>query len=121
MDTIKDQAILFLESMPRLASRKQQRYGLEKLPYLDYCHISLKRAERYHLTLREPLRLSCTCRKKISALGRTRTCDLLIRSHSLKETEDDTEGQGKTKLHFYRRSSAFEVTGRDKERHPVAV
>src|SRR5215207_3023657 len=31
------------------------------------------------------------------ALGRTRTCDLLIRSHSPSGTRADTEGQGETK------------------------
>src|SRR5215208_1758284 len=34
---------------------------------------------------------------KRSVLGRTRTCDLLIRSHFRSETRADTEGQAETK------------------------
>ena len=34
------------------------------------------------------------------ALGRTRTCDLLIRSHSPSQTGTDIEGQGETKQRF---------------------
>src|SRR5215204_2980620 len=45
------------------------------------------------------------------ALGRTRTCDLLIRSHSPSETETDKVGQGETKPHVYRGFSIREGTG----------
>jgi len=41
------------------------------------------------------------CRAFFGALGRTRTCDLLIRSHSPSQTGRDTGGQGETKQHFY--------------------
>jgi len=50
------------------------------------------------------------------ALGRTRTCDLLIRSHSLSETGRDSGGQGETKQRFYQVLALLEGhrgTGRD--------
>src|ERR671911_2402646 len=63
----------------------------------------------------------CKSRDYSGALGRTRTCDLLIRSHSPSGTRADTEGQGETKLRFYRYCDTPEGTGEDRERHPVAV
>src|SRR5215218_6066685 len=56
------------------------------------------------------------CRAFFGALGRTRTCDLLIRSHSPSETRADTEGQGETKQRFYQLLALLERqggTGRD--------
>jgi hypothetical protein len=52
----------------------------------------------------------------MGALGRTRTCDLLIRSHSHSGTGTDMEGQGETKPRFYRESGFLKRhrgTGRD--------
>jgi hypothetical protein len=49
-------------------------------------------------------------------LGSTRTCDLLIRSHSPSGTQADTEGQGETKQRFYQVLALLERqggTGRD--------
>src|SRR5215217_6689299 len=62
--------------------------------------------------------LPFSCKPAIfrSALGRTRTCDLLIRSHSPSETRADTEGQGETKQRFYQLLALLERqggTGRD--------
>ena len=61
------------------------------------------------------------CRIFISALGRTRTCGLLIRSHFRSRTVADTEGHGETKPRFYGKFRTPRRTGRDKQRHPVAV
>src|SRR5829696_5260579 len=50
------------------------------------------------------------------ALGRTRTCDLLIRSHSPSGTRADTEGHRETKPRFYQVLALLEGqggTGRD--------
>ena len=50
------------------------------------------------------------------ALGRTRTCDLLIRSHSPSRTRADKEGQGETQQRFYQVLAILEGhggTGRD--------
>src|SRR5215218_6503012 len=50
------------------------------------------------------------------ALGRTRTCDLLIRSHSPSGTGRDSGGQGETICRFYRVLALLEGqggTGRD--------
>src|SRR5215203_4176909 len=47
-------------------------------------------------------RFPCKSRDYSGALGRTRTCDLLIRSHSPSQTGRDTGGQGETKLRFNR-------------------
>ena len=41
------------------------------------------------------------CRHFSSALGRTRTCDLLIRSQTRSRTGGDMEGHGETKPRFY--------------------
>jgi hypothetical protein len=52
----------------------------------------------------------------MGALGRTRTCDLLIRSHSHSGTGADMEGQGEAKPRFYRESGFLKRhrgTGRD--------
>src|SRR5829696_3657278 len=52
----------------------------------------------------------------LRALGRTRTCDLLIRSHSPSATWADMEGQGETQQRFYRVLAFLEGqggTGRD--------
>jgi hypothetical protein len=54
------------------------------------------------------------CRTFRSALGRTRTCDLLIRSHSPSETRADT---GRQNSAFIRFLALLEGQGR----HPVAV
>jgi hypothetical protein len=56
------------------------------------------------------------CRAFRSEPPRTRTCDLLIRSHSPSETRADTEGQGETKQRFYRKLTLLKGhrgTGRD--------
>jgi hypothetical protein len=37
------------------------------------------------------------------------------------ETKDDTEGQAATKVRFYRGLGASQRTGRDGDRHPVAL
>jgi hypothetical protein len=55
------------------------------------------------------------------ALGRTRTCDLLIRSQTRSRTGGDREGHRETKPRFYRQLSAAKGTGRDRERHAVVV
>ncbi len=55
------------------------------------------------------------------ALGRTRTCDLLIRSQTRSRTRGDTEGRGETKPRFYQEFSTPEGTRRDRERHGVVV
>lgn len=55
------------------------------------------------------------------AFGRTRTCDLLIRSLSRLKTLGDTGGQGETKLRFYHVLGAVGETGRERERHGVVV
>ena len=41
------------------------------------------------------------CRHFLGALGRTRTCDLLIRSQTRSRTGGDREGHGETKPRFY--------------------
>src|ERR671912_2310396 len=58
----------------------------------------------------------CKSRDYSGALGRTRTCDLLIRSHSPSQTGRDSGGQVETKLRFYRVLALLEGqggTGRD--------
>jgi hypothetical protein len=55
------------------------------------------------------------------ALGRTRTCDLLIRSPPRLKTQGDIGGHGETKLRFYQVLGAVGETGRDRERHGVVV
>ncbi len=61
------------------------------------------------------------CRTFGGALGRTRTCDLLIRSQTRSRTRGDTEGRGETKPRFYQGFSTPEGTRRDRERHGVVV
>src|SRR5215212_871577 len=56
-----------------------------------------------------------------STLGRTRTCDLLIRSQTRSRTRGDRERHGETKPRFYQGSTGLEGTGRDRERHGVVV
>ena len=55
------------------------------------------------------------------ALGRTRTCDLLIRSQTRSRTGGDREGHGETKPRFYQVLGEVVETGRDRERHGVVV
>jgi hypothetical protein len=55
------------------------------------------------------------------ALGRIRTCDLLIRSQTRLRTGGDREGHGETKPRFYQVLGAVGETGRDMERHGVVV
>ncbi len=55
------------------------------------------------------------------ALGRTRTCDLLIRSQTRSRTGGDIEGHRGTKQRFYQGFITLEGTGRDRERHGVVV
>jgi hypothetical protein len=65
---------------------------------------------------REGQCLCCKQRLSYSALGRTRTCDLLIRSHSPPQTGRYSGGQGETKPHFYQVLTLLEGqggTGRD--------
>src|SRR5829696_2747760 len=57
--------------------------------------------------------MSAFCRTFRSALGRTRTCDLLIRSQTRSRTGGDREGHRETKPRFYRQLSAAKGTGRD--------
>ena len=45
--------------------------------------------------------LPCKTKDFHSALGKTRTCNLLIRSQTRSRTEGDREGHGQTKLRFY--------------------
>jgi hypothetical protein len=61
------------------------------------------------------------CRTFGSALGRTRTCDLLIRRHYPSETGADAESQGGKKPRLYRVFDTLEQTGWDIGGHPVAV
>src|SRR5215218_7700615 len=65
------------------------------------------------------------CQLLCSAGGGTRTHTRLPSPDFLSplrsQTRADTEGQEETKLRFYRGSGASEVTGRDREGHPVAV
>jgi hypothetical protein len=53
-------------------------------------------------------RNSSDLQEKRSALGRTRTCDLLIRSHFRSETRADTEGQAETNQRVYKRFGEVE-------------
>ena len=53
----------------------------------DYCQISVNRPQRDSQGLFDPTRFSCKYEEKLSALGRTRTCDLLIRSQTLYPAE----------------------------------
>src|ERR687885_39962 len=53
------------------------------------------------------------CKVFRSALGRTRTCDLLIRSQTRSSSGGDTEGHRETKPRLYRQSSTDKGTGRD--------
>src|ERR671911_184757 len=58
----------------------------------------------------------CKSRDLLGALGRTRTCGLLIRSHSPSRTGRDSGGQGETKQRFYQVLALLEGqggTGRD--------
>jgi hypothetical protein len=61
------------------------------------------------------------CREKISALGRTRTCGLLIRRHHPSRTVADTAGQGGTKPRIYQGFGILEQTGSGIVGHPIAV
>ena len=61
------------------------------------------------------------CGAFLSALGRTRTCDLLIRSQTRSRTGGDREGHGETKPRFYQVLGTVVETGRDRERHGVVV
>src|SRR5215207_6879072 len=72
-------------SIPAAAANRHQRWGLQQNPAI--------------------------CGAFRSALGRTRTCGLLIRSHSRSETGTEIEGQGETKQRFYRQLSASKGTG----------
>ena len=69
----------------------------------------------------EGFRFTAICRIFRGALGRTRTCDLLIRSQTRSSTRGDTKGQGETKPRFYQGFITLEGTGRDRERHGVVV
>src|SRR5215207_6260326 len=82
-------------SIPAAAANRHQRWGLQQNPAI--------------------------CGAFRSALGRTRTCGLLIRSHSRSETGTEIEGQGETKQRFYRQLSASKGTGVVRERHRVVV
>src|SRR5829696_8472692 len=44
-----------------------------------------------------------------------------VRSHSPSQTGADIEGQGETKQRFCQKSRFLRGTGRDRERHPIAV
>src|ERR671911_2233869 len=59
----------------------------------------------------------CKSRDYSGALGRTRTCGLLIRSHSPSGTRADTEGHRETKTALLSGYSSLRGTGRDRERH----
>ena len=61
------------------------------------------------------------CRTLGSALGRTRTCGLLIRSQTRSRTGGDAEGHRETKPRLYRQLNASEGTEEVKERHGVVV
>ena len=61
------------------------------------------------------------CRTFSSALGRTRTCDLLIRSQTRLRTGGDREGHRETKIARLSILSFSKGTGTDKERHGVMV
>ena len=56
-------------------------------------------------------RLPGFCRCFYGALGRTRTCDLQIRSHSPSRTGVDTVRQGETKRRFYQVLALLEGQG----------
>ena len=56
----------------------------------------LKEKEILNVEVRDVLVTGSTVK-----LGRTRTCDLLIRSQTRSKTEGDREGQGETKPCFY--------------------
>src|ERR671913_225225 len=55
---------------------------------------------------------TCKSRYLCGALGRTRTCDLLIRSQTRSRTGGDREGHGETKPRFYRQLSVLKGQGR---------
>ena len=63
----------------------------------------------------------CDLQVFLYALGRTRTCDLLIRSQTRSRTRGDIEGHRGTKQRFYQGFITLEGTGRDRERHGVVV
>src|SRR5215204_4346839 len=57
-------------------------------------------------------RFTCKSQYFCGALGRTRTCDLLIRSQTRSRTGSDREGQGETKARFYRNRVLLKGQGR---------
>src|SRR5215218_9176156 len=61
------------------------------------------------------------CRDFCGALGRTRTCDLLIRSHSPSQTGRYSGGQGETKQRFYRVLALLEGQGETLDCGRIAV
>jgi hypothetical protein len=86
-------------------------------PHEHRCGISCG-TERAGRGKRETISPCFTCKSQyfFGALGRTRTCDLLIRSHSRLGTRAGTEGQGETKQRFYNVLARLEGqggTGRD--------
>src|SRR5215204_7439357 len=82
-------------SIPTAAANRHQRWGLQQNPTI--------------------------CGAFKGALGRTRTCDLLIRSQTRSRTRGDREGHRETKQRFYRQLSTSRGTGTDRERHGVVV
>src|SRR5919112_911130 len=86
-------------------------YNHLELPMVGWCQ---RGRELFPAPL--TLRFTCKSRHLLGALGRTRTCDLLIRSHSPSGTGRDSGGQGETKQRFYRESRSLKGhrgTGRD--------
>jgi hypothetical protein len=57
-------------------------------------------------------RFTCKSQYFCGALGRTRTCDLLIRTQTRSRTGGDREGHEETKPRFYRQLSILKGQGR---------
>src|SRR5215212_3112398 len=86
-------------------------------PFRPYSrHVPVNRRKRQPKITRNGDKKSPVCRGIRSALGRTRTCDLLIRSWTRSKTGGDREGHGETKQRFYQKWALLEgqgQTGRD--------
>jgi integrase-like protein len=88
---------------------------------MGYCQTSVKKGRGMSPGPFTFLSFTCKTGGYLGALGRTRTCEVLIRSHFRSRTRADTEGHRETKLRFYRRYGSLGETRRDKKRHPIAV
>src|SRR5215213_8747577 len=101
---------------------RDTRYLLWIVPYFDGLASGWhQKGPKNSLALSLVFSFTCKTEDFLGALGRTRTCDLLIRSQTRSSTRGDTKGQGETKQRFYQGFITLEETGRDRERHGVVV